>query len=309
MKLKSYIQNHPLYQKGKRLLQHIILSKKRQLSLYNFLKLLKAETEKESIRRKASAVAFSFTLAIFPAMIFLFTLIPYIPVQDLSTQILDFFSEIMPKGLFELTAGTIHDIVAKPHGGLLSLGFLMALYTSSNGIMALMEVFSKENESFKKRNFFKKRGIAVLHTFTLSLLVFIAIILLTVGGRALDLLHEFGILKDKIMYYLLLIFNEVMVVALFFVVISSLYFFLPPVRQKWKFFNPGGMLATLLSLAASYGFSYYLSNFAQFNKLYGSIGAIIALMLWMYVVSYVVLIGFEVNACYYRASANQLSEK
>ncbi|OFY63313.1 MAG: hypothetical protein A3H98_13055 [Bacteroidetes bacterium RIFCSPLOWO2_02_FULL_36_8] len=302
------MRNHPVYRKVRWLFQNINLSKKRQLTLYNFIKLLKTEAEKESIRRKASAVAFSFTLAIFPAMIFIFTLIPYIPVKDLSVQILDFFSEIMPKALFELTAGTIHDIVAQPHGGLLSLGFLMALYTSSNGIMALMEVFSKQNESFKKRNFLKKRGIAVLHTFTLSLLVFIAIILLTVGSRVLDFLHEFGILKDKILYYLLLIFNEAMVVALFFVVISSLYYFLPPVRQKWKFFNPGGMLATFLSLAASYGFSYYLSNFAEFNKLYGSIGAIIALMLWMYVVSYVVLIGFEVNACYYRAPANKLSE-
>lgn len=260
------------------------------------------EITNEPINRKASAIAFSFTLAIFPAIIFLFTMIPYIPISGFGDQLIELLGQLLPKALFSASESTIVDIVSRQRGGLLSLGFLLLLYTSSNGLMALMDSFDKKNESFRRRGGIKKRGIAMVLTICLSVLMFIAIILLMAGNFIIDKMEYYGIFKEKYIYYLLMIFNKLIVTMIFLVVISGLYFFLPPVRTRWKFFSIGSIVATLLSLAASYSFSLYLGHFARFNKLYGSIGAIIALMVWFYIISFVIIIGFEINASIYVAT-------
>src|SRR5690606_13854329 len=147
-------------------------------SVYDVADVLLGELRLDSITKRASYMAFNFTLAIFPTIIFLFTLIPYMPSilsLDLGESILNFLDDFLPEEMYTVAYGTIDDIVNKPRGGLLSFGFLFALILSTNGIMSLMDAFDKKYHTFYKRPYLKKRVIATVLTIALSSILFLAV--------------------------------------------------------------------------------------------------------------------------------------
>ena len=146
-----------------------------RISIYAVGERVLHELRLDSLEKRAAYMAFNLTLALFPTIIFLFTLIPYIPVPNLDVDILQFLADIMPHELYSATAGTIEDIVRIPHGGLLSFGFVSALVLSSNGIMALLDAFEKKYPWFKHRGYFRKRLIATGLTFALALILVLSI--------------------------------------------------------------------------------------------------------------------------------------
>jgi membrane protein len=126
---------------------------------------------------------------------------------------------------------------------------------------------------------------------------------LLIGGEiALNYMTKIGILTDKIVVLLLFASRFMALFIIFLTMVSLIYYFGPSVEDRWRFFNPGSIIATFLIIGISYGFSFYLSNFANYNKIYGSIGAIIAFMVWLYFISVILLIGFEINASIDRAN-------
>ena len=253
---------------------------------------------------RANGVAFNFILAIFPAIIFLFTLIPYISnyFPDITTgSIMKFLSEIMPSSMYQVASETILDILSNQRGGLLTLGFFLALFLSTNGVTALMRAFNACYRTVESRNFFKMRLTAFGLTLMLVLALLSAVILLIVGQIVIDYvtshISDFSHLKlDRYSIYFLLILRFLVIFALFFIAISCIYFFGPAVHYNWRFFSIGSMIATLAGLAVSYGFSFYVTNFGSYNKVYGSIGALIALMVWIQLLTVVLLFGYEINA-------------
>lgn len=257
---------------------------------------LSRQLKKDDIGARANAVAFNFTMAIFPGIIFLFTMIPYIPIPNLTENIMGFLKGAMPPSLYIEAASTIFDIVGKQHGGLLSFGFLFALYASTNGMSAIISTFNSCYRTQDDRSFFHQKLLAVGLTLVLVFTLFVAVAGIITGGVILDSMVSFGILKKDYIYNLLSISQYLVVILTFFLGISFIYYLAPNVTVRWNFFSHGSVIATILTVLVSYGFSIYLSNFASYNKLYGSIGTFIGLMLWLYIMSYIILVGFEINA-------------
>lgn len=254
------------------------------------------ELQKEALNTKATSLAYSFLLALFPATIFLFTLIPYIPVADFQDQLLLLLKQLLPKNAYQAFSATLEDIIRRQRGDLLSLGFVFALFFSTNGVFSLMKAFNKSALQTETRSFLRQRLVAVSLTFLVSSLLLVGISVIVAGEYVIDLLNEFSFFKDKWLYYLVLCMRWVIIIILFFGTISVLYYFGPSTPKKFKFISAGSTLATILFILTSVGFSYYINHFSRYNKLYGSIGTLIVVMLWLYLSSMILLIGFELNA-------------
>ncbi|MBK9525444.1 MAG: YihY/virulence factor BrkB family protein [Bacteroidetes bacterium] len=252
--------------------------------------------QKGAVVTRAQALAFSFFLAIFPATIFLFSLIPYIPIDNFQLQLLELIQNILPKNAYESARTTIEDIIKIHRGGLLSVGFVLALYFTTNGFMTMMRGFNSSYHVVETRTPFKQRMVALVLTFLLTILVIVSTALIIFSEIATKYLVQHSILKTKTQIALLLLGKWAVVLALFFIAISFLYYYAPVMRKRWRFISAGSTFATLLSVIVSTGFAYFVNHFGQYNKIYGSIGTLIVIMLWIYFNSLILILGFELNA-------------
>ncbi|KAA9327309.1 YihY/virulence factor BrkB family protein [Adhaeribacter soli] len=266
-----------------------------QASVYDVLVVLINEMKLDSVTKRSSYMAYNFTLSIFPAIIFLFTLIPYIGGQDFNQNIIDFLRDFMPPEMFTAAEGTINDIVNQPRGGLLSVGFLFALVLSSNGIMALLDAFDKKYHTFRQRSYLKRRLIATVLTIVLALILFISIAAIFFGTYILDALVYYDIVTETSTYGLIQVLKYVVVVLLFLLADCLIYYYVPAIQDKWPFVSAGAVVSTILIFLVSWLFSLYISSFDTYNHLYGSIGALVGLMIWLDFVSMILILGFEIN--------------
>jgi membrane protein len=274
------------------------------VSLYVIVKTLSKNLQQDEILDRANGVSFNFILAIFPAIIFLFTLIPYVSsvIPSVNTEsIMEFLSEQLPVSMYEVVASTVLDIVSNQRGGLLSLGFIFSVYLSTNGMIALMRAFNACYKTIENRGGFKTRLIATALTFNLAAAMMLAIVLLIVGQLVLNYISEnitefTHVDVSNFTVVTLFVLRFIVIFIVFYLVISSIYYFGPAIHYNWKFFSIGSSVATFLSLGVSYGFSYYITSFGMYNKVYGSIGVLIALMIWIQLITIVLLAGYELNA-------------
>jgi len=204
----------------------------------------------------------------------------------------------MPESMSTVASTTILDIVSNQRGGLLTFGFIFAVYLSTNGMMALMRAFNACYRTIESRSGIKTRLIATGLTINMAFVLFMAIILLVVGQVALDYILKNLTYIDLSDFTVTLIFTLrfVVIFVVFFLAVSTVYYFGPAIHYNWKFFSIGSTIATLLCMGISYGFSYYVTNFGTYNKVYGSIGVLIAMMVWIQILSIVLLVGYEINA-------------
>ena len=278
---------------------------KSKTTWYEFLKKMTNKVTENDTSERAASVSYSLILAVFPTVIFLFTLIPYIPIDNLDDQIMGFFKRILPGDTFSSVDTTIRDIISRPRSGVLSFGFLLALYSATSGLVALMNAFNSSHESEDSRGFFKVRAVAVGLTLTLAIALFLAILVLIVGGVVSDYLLRFGILNNVIFVNLLAIARYLLVFAVFVAAVSVIYRFGPDVNMKWTIVTPGSVLASVLIVLTTLGFSYYVSNFGSYNKVYGSIGTLIALMIWINLISLLLILGFEMNVALFNLEGDK----
>jgi len=281
------------------LLKRVRLRKK-GVSLHDIIEVFIEKLQNDEIVTRANGVAFNFTLAIFPAIIFIFTLIPYIQISnlpDLDQEIMQFLEGWMPAPMYDVASSTIEDIISNRRGGLLSFGFIFSLFLATNGMMSLMKAFNKCYKTVESRSFFQSRFIATSLTFMLAVVLFFAMLLLVIGQQAINFLQSAPWIDiDGYVFLLVLTLRFIVLFFIFLVAISSIYYLAPAVHDRWKFFSPGSLAAAFLSLVVTFAFTYYINNFGAYNKFYGSIGVLIALMIWLSLLSIIMLIGFEVNA-------------
>lgn len=277
------------------------------LRIYTILSFFIKGFSSNDINTRASAISFSFFLALFPATIFFFTLIAYIPIQDFQDGIFKFIEGITPKNAFEIIKNTLTDILKNRQGGLLSLGFFLALYFSTNGINSLIDAFNEYSDVIAIRSGWKQKLTALGLTIYAALLVIVSIVLTTFGNYVLDFLNNKQYLGDSLEYYLLLFVKWTLSVLFIYCLISGLFYYGPAKKRKWAFFSAGSTLASILSVATTYGFMFYVNNFNSYNKLYGSIGTLIVIMLLIYFNAMVMLIGFELNVSIDRALEHKLT--
>lgn len=295
-------------------------SKHHHVSWYRIIKTLWDNINDKPLHQQARAIAFSFTLSLFPAIIFLFTLIPFIVpyiVQyipdfvttgqdiDMKQQIDALLKQFMPAGVYDYTHDTIVSILTQPRTNLLSFGVLLALYTATNGVIEMMDTFNRNYKFAEKRGFLRKRLIALGLAFLFALLMIFVVLVLVVTEFAVDFVLDYlykwtdwiMLHKDHTFGHNLLTGLKVFVIFFAFLFAIAMIYNLAPARKKeWRFFSLGAIVASVLAMLSTTGFSFYLSNFANYNKLYGSIGTLIALMFWLYLLAWVFLLGFELNA-------------
>ena len=259
--------------------------------LYNFGIVFSKGIKEGALTMRASSLAYNFFLAIFPSIIFFFTIIPFVPIRHFQSTLFDLLKEVMPKTAFAAAEETIVDIVKHQHRKMLSVGFLTALYFSTNGIHAMINAFNNTYHQVETRSFIKQRLVSILLVVIASLVLIATIIIILYTELLLGRLP----VKHYSIFWIQL--GRFISVLILFLVVISFYYHLGPVNSKGqKFISTGSVLATILSLSASFGFAYYVNHFGKYNKLYGSIGALIVVMLWIYFISMVLLLGFELNA-------------
>jgi membrane protein len=280
--------------------KNILLPNFSELTLYEIGYFFLVETRENAITMRASAVAFTFFLAMFPAIIFLFSLIPFFPIANLHTQLLNEMHSLLPENAYQAAVETINDLVKNRHNGLLSFGFLVTLYFSTNGINALMDAFNHAIHVPETRNFIQQRCVSLFLFVVLSILLLTASLLIIFSEVALNFAIDQGLLLSDWVVILLLILGKWLIAfLLLFTAISLLYNFGPVISVNYQLISPGALLATVLSITASLLFNYYVNNFATYNKVYGSIGTVMVIMLWLQFNCFIMLIGFDLNAKIY----------
>lgn len=263
------------------------------IPLFDVIRFFFLQAKKTGFTERASSIAFNFTMTIPPAVIFLFTLLPYLPIsKDFINQMFLLIRDIVPgeknnAGLLKF----LSDILHKPRTGLLSTGFVLAMFFSSNAVMGIMRSFDKQYIGFVKRNSLHQRWVAIRLTLILFVLFFTCLTALIMQGAVLKWMG----VKSKLFLTIIYDFRWLLIIMLFFFSISFIYRYAPAVHKKWKIISPGSILATFLMIVFTAGFSYYVSNFSNYNELYGSISTVLILMLLIYFNSLVLLIGFELN--------------
>lgn len=278
-------------------------------SLYRTVLIFIDKVGDNQLFERAYGVAFNFTLSLFPSIIFLFALIPFVHnwIPSISQgEILHYLQDVLPRSLFEVTAETIFDTLHIRREGLISFGVLFALFLATNGVNSLMNTFNMSYKTVENRSFIKTRLIALFLTILLAFAFLMAIMLLVVGEFIIDWSLEFSHISHDFANYFLLPLRLIVILSAFYGAVASIYYWGPAIHDKWRFFSYGSILATLLCLAVSFGFSFYITNFGTYNKLYGSIGGIIALMVWQYLMSAILLLGFEFNASIDRANSDKI---
>jgi len=266
------------------------------LPLYTVATFFFKEIGKDSLVNKSSSLAYSFMLAIFPGIIFLFTLIPFIPIKGFQDQLLSLMELVLPHNAFDAFETTLKDIIKKQNGRLLSFGFISAIFFATNGVKNLMKAFNKSSLIIETRSWLKQRLIALILTMVICFSIIICISAMALGEILLNYIKTELHIKDSLAVYAIQLTRWALLAILYFITISVLYRYGPSHAKKWKLFSAGSWLATILAFLTMWGFSFYINNFGSYNKVYGSIGTLIVVMIWLYLNSLILLIGFELNA-------------
>lgn len=267
----------------------------KEVSLYAVLEYFIRNIGKSEIDLRASSLSFTFFLALFPTTIFMFTLVAYLPLSYTPEEILGVIANTIPSSAFETIKETLHDILKNQRGGLLSLGFISALYFSTNGFHNLMNLLNKYSHLNETRPFWKQRLIAIGLAIFITLLIMLSVFMVTTVTILISYLEKIRYFPSSTIPFLISSFNILIVGIIVQFIVGSIYYFAPAKQRKWNFFSTGAIFATLVILVTTYGFSQYVNHFNSYNKVYGSIGVLIVIMMLVYINTYILLIGYDLN--------------
>jgi len=252
--------------------------------------------KKGALVTRASSIAFNLLLALLPSSFFLFSLIPFIPIPNFQAELIDMFESILPENAYILLETTIIDVITQKRSFFLAVMLLASAIISTNGIHALIHAFVVSDHQFETRSWVEQRRVSFSLLLIVMLLIAAAAVLLIFGSAIVQKLVDARVLQTSWVYYILFSLKWIIIVTMLFLTISFLYYLAPSRKAKFRFISAGSTLATILFILTSLGFSAYVNNFGQYNKLYGSMGTILVILLWLYLNSITLLIGFELNA-------------
>ena len=266
------------------------------------------EATRDDLFTRANSVAFSFFLSLFPSILTLFTLTPFIldllavwfpELNNFNRTLYEEIKRVMPGQAGDILFGFVQDVTNSPKIGLLSFGFLLAIYFSSNGMIALMQAFEKSYvKTFRQRGFLRKRMVAAGLTFLIGLFIVASVVLVIMGDSVIGWI-DYWLGLGGFSVFLINLIRWITMLALYYIIIGSLYRYGAATIKRFSYVSPGVTLATLLSLATSVAFSFYIDGFNRYDtytKFYGSIATIIIVMLWLQLNALILIIGFELNA-------------
>jgi membrane protein len=260
-----------------------------------FVAELYREAKRDNVFNGAAALGFYLTLAIFPSMIVLMAAIPYLPIGHVDEAILDLLAQVLPGGTATMFSSVVAEITGEKRAGVLSLGLAGTLWAASSGMYAVMQQMNVAYDVEEGRPFLRARATALGLTLLFAVLVLGAFSLVVLGGVIQDwLIRRFGLGDGLLAFFVA--FRWAVIVAALVVALSFIYYAAPNRRQRFALLSPGTLVATVLLVASSLAFKLYVTTFADYDRTYGSIGAVVVLMLWLYMVGLVMLAGAEINA-------------
>lgn len=266
------------------------------LPLFDVIRFFFIQVNKIGLNERAAAISFNAIMAIPAACIFLFSVVPYLPVSEqFKTELLSLTKDLTPnEKTYRLVETFLNDFFKKSRGGLLSFGILLVIFYASNAMMGIIRTFDK-SILHTKTHFIHKRWKAIKLTLLLILLVICSVLFL-IGHDALQkiLRHYFHFNRDNWLWWWEGT-RWLVIILLIFFGISIIYRYAPSVEKKWNFISPGSLLATFLTLASTIIFSFWVTHFGSYNKVYGSIGTVLIIMILIDFNALILLIGFELN--------------
>lgn len=304
---KKIVAENPHLEKWDRRLHTFTLPGLDGVAVYDVSRFFSQEVKSNSLGMRSRAIAFSFFLALFPALLFVFSLVPYVlalyNMSEVDDYIRKLIKDISPSiDVFNFLWAFIKPAivsVAKKRPSLLTTTFVLTLFLASNGVVAMMGSFDKAYDHYHKRNALMTRLIALKITFFLGFLFIFSMLLLVVGQDLLEWLFKIFLIKDIFTKFIFSFIQYSSIILLFFFSISLIYYYGPATKKKYRFISTGATVATILSILTSLGFSYYVRHFAKFSSLYGPIGTIMIMMIWLNLNAFVLLVGYEINAAIY----------
>lgn len=264
-------------------------------SLYSVSKFFFAALSEGHLVTRASAISFKLFLAFFPALIMLLTLIPFIPVEDFQIKLMHTFMDLLPWEVYTFIESQLTDLVVKKHTTLLSISFISGLYFASNSMDAILAGFSGSSNLSTWHSSTKQRILSLVLLLLFVLLMVVAMAVLTLSSAGIQWLNEKGIVTGWLQTAALVVMKWTLPLLLLLVGIAMLYSAGDPTRTRFRLISPGSVLATLLVIAVANVLALVFGRFTDYNRLYGSIGAILAVQLWIYLNMIALLIGFELN--------------
>jgi membrane protein len=266
----------------------------KSLGFVPFAKKVWKEVSEDEVFTWGSALAYAWIFAIFPFMIFMLTLAPYLPggVKD---RVLGEVADVAYRSMEQESADSVYKsvekVVTEQKGGLLSIGLLLALWGASGGMSMTMSALDKAYYVHCTRGFLKQRLVAMGLTIASAALILAVVMLLPIGAAIVDHLH-IGIV-GKVLFNVL---RYVVALGMLFLIVSMIYFFGPCIKAKWQTITPGAVFTVFAWIVGGIGFAIYVKNFSNFNATYGALGGAIIMLLFYYISAVVLLIGAEINS-------------
>ncbi|WBL20896.1 YihY/virulence factor BrkB family protein [Zunongwangia sp. HRR-M8] len=276
----------------------IILPGTDGLSLYHLWDIYSSGIVQGTFSTRASAIAFSFFMALFPFLLFIFNLIPYVEeinlIDDFRIKFLLFMDSLLPPETQDYVGDIFADIANNPRGGLLSFSFILSIFLMTNGVNAIFTGFEFSYHTKLKRSLVKQYIVAIGVSLILAFLLLITVIVMVYATYAIEDLSEYGLIANNesgtvVVKYLAF-------VVLIYIAVATLYYFGTKEARQARFFSVGAFFTTILIMLTSFLFGLYIENFSNYNELYGSIGALLILMVYIWLNANILLLGFELNA-------------
>jgi membrane protein len=274
------------------------------LTLYHLMELYITGIIKGDISYRAGAIAFSFFMSLFPFALFLLNLIPKIPLEGFEADFMQFVEENVPPNTFVAINGILQDILHNSQTNLLSVGIFMAILLMSNGMNAILSGFQSSLHITIKRTYFRQYALAIGLSLVFAILLIVTVASIVTIEVIIHKLTSHGFLSDDV--YLLKFGRYAILIFMVLTITSLLFKYAAKETRTSAFFSYGSVLSTVLFGLTSYGFGIYVLRFAKYNQLYGSIGTLLVLMLYIWINCFILLLGFELNALIHKLKRKNL---
>lgn len=282
----------------------------RKQSIYNVLRFWLNDVIAIDFNMRASAMAYDFFFALFPTLIFLFSLLPYIPVSALAMEVETRLREALPPDTWQLVQPTVSNTVREANPGLLLFSIGLLLFSATRGVRTMLAAFYlSAPDTFRRRNFLETMWVSTVIFFSLGVIFLVAIGILIGGEVVLSYLADRVHLIELWGYVLLSLLTILVNLLLLYSMVAFLFYFAPAHARRWHLFSPGTILGGSLLFVAQVLLRWYFLNFGNYNKLYGTLATVIVLILWIYYNCVVLLLGFELNTAIDQAEAEDRRKK
>jgi len=265
------------------------------MNIYDLLKMYISGIVKGALTSRAGSIAFSFFIALFPFALFVLTLIPFVPIEGFQEDFMSFIFKVMPsKEASDAVAHVLNDIANNKYAELLSFGFILSIFLMTNGVNAILSGFEYTYHQIETRTVVRQYIVSLAISLVLTLFLLITVGVIIFIEFFVKSLNEQGMVSDA--GYWVGILQVLILIAMLYIVISFLYYFGTREGKNMSFSSPGSILTIILFMLNFKIFKIYIEKFAQYNQLYGSIGTVLVIMLFIWLNSIILLLGFELNA-------------